>query len=255
MADKYDKEKISADYIFLSPPWGVIKYKKSDVYSIRELMTPSINNIVKMSLKTAKKIMFYLPRTLILEELFDIIYEITKNDRIFFDIHILKSANKIKALLIIFGEDIDKKVNKEDMLNYFQNEYQTFNISDSYIKVFLALRKILGTFRLFKIEYQIRMNLLKDNFYSFENGTKNLAKEVIKTIFNSILTEQEKIKLKSLNLLPKGSKGNCLKTRETFPIGDSDSTMSSSTSDCSFSLIKIGWELKRIKEISFEIII
>ena len=30
----YDKIKVKADYIFLSPPWGGISYKKSEVYSI-----------------------------------------------------------------------------------------------------------------------------------------------------------------------------------------------------------------------------
>ena len=46
-------------------------------------MTPNIYDIVKMSLKVSKHIMFYVPRTLLLEELFDILSEINKSDRIF----------------------------------------------------------------------------------------------------------------------------------------------------------------------------
>ena len=114
----YDKIKVKADYIFLSPPWGGISYKKSEVYSIKESMTPDISEIIKVSLKIVKYIMFYVPRTLMLNELFQIISQINKNERLFFDIHILKSANKIKALLIIFGYDINKKIKESDIEEY-----------------------------------------------------------------------------------------------------------------------------------------
>jgi trimethylguanosine synthase len=110
------KGKLKVDYVFLSPPWGGIKYKDSDVYSIKELMTPNIYDIIKTSLNIAKNIIFYLPRTLILDELFNILSSILNDqtpgsgDRIYFDVHVLKSAKKTKALLIIFGHDI-KEVN------------------------------------------------------------------------------------------------------------------------------------------------
>jgi len=104
--------KLKVDYVFLSPPWGGIKYKESDVYNIKELMTPNIYEIIKTSLSISKNIVFYLPRTLILDELFEILSSILNNqnigtgDRIYFDVHVLKSAKKIKALMIIFGHDI-----------------------------------------------------------------------------------------------------------------------------------------------------
>ena len=229
-------------------------------------MTPNIYDIVRMSLKTAKKIMFYLPRTLILEELFDIIYEITNNDRIFFDIHILKSANKIKALLIIFGEDIDEKIKKEDLTEYFKNEYQNYNLTESDIKVFHALRKILGTFRLIKIENKIRNDYLDEEVAAFEDGSKSLPKEVFKNIFNNILTEQEKIKIKSWNLFPKGSKGSLTRKEPREPAKNMEinttgnlistiSVLSNCTAATSFNLIKMCSNLKRIKEISFEILV
>ena len=88
--NNYPDEKVFADYIFLSPPWGGIQYKNSEVYSIKNLMTPSIYDIIKMCLKISKYIMFYVPRTLLLEELFNIIYDITGNDRLFFFFLFLK---------------------------------------------------------------------------------------------------------------------------------------------------------------------
>jgi len=98
----------------LSPPWGGTKYKESDVYNIKELITPNIYDIIKVSLNISRNIIFYLPRTLLLEELFEILSTILnlqdtgKGNRIFLDVHILKSEKKIKALLIIFGHDINE---------------------------------------------------------------------------------------------------------------------------------------------------
>ena len=145
----YDKIKVKADYIFLSPPWGGVAYKKSDIYSIKDSMTPDISEIIKVSLKIVKYIMFYVPRTLKLDELFGIISEINRNERLFFDIHILKSANKIKALLIIFGYDINKKVKESDIEEYLKYIYENFNLSDIYIKIFSAIAKTIGNYRFF----------------------------------------------------------------------------------------------------------
>jgi hypothetical protein len=82
-------------------------------------MTPNIYDIIRVSRSLAKNIIFYLPRTLMLFELFEIVSSVLNEEkqgngeRIFFDVHILKSAKKIKALMIIFGHDI-----KEVIINY-----------------------------------------------------------------------------------------------------------------------------------------
>jgi hypothetical protein len=78
-------------------------------------MTPNIYDIVRTSLKMAKNIIFYLPRTLMLDELFGIIKSVykemgMKTDKIYLDVHVLKSANKIKALMLILGHDINTDV-------------------------------------------------------------------------------------------------------------------------------------------------
>ena len=46
--EEYKPIKVKADYIFLSPPWGGINYKNSDVYSIKASMTPDISEIIKV---------------------------------------------------------------------------------------------------------------------------------------------------------------------------------------------------------------
>ena len=192
----YDKLVVKADYIFLSPPWGGVDYKKSDVYSIRESMTPSILDIIKVSLKIVKYIMFYIPRTLMLDELFGIISEINKSERLFFDIHILKSANKIKALLIIFGYDINKIIKENDIEEYLKYIYENSNLSDIYIKMLSAIAKTIGNYRFFENEIIFRNNMNE----KILDENVNIGQELYNYFFKTILTDEEKIKLKSLKI-------------------------------------------------------
>ena len=197
----YDKICVKADYIFLSPPWGGIQYKKNEVYSIKESMTPDISEIIKVSLKIVKYIMFYVPRTLMLNELFQIISQINKKNRLFFDIHILKSANKIKALLIIFGYDINNKIKENDIEEYLNYIYENSNLSDIYIKLLSAIAKTIGNYRFFENEIDFRKNMnerLKNKEEKIEDI--NVGKELYNFFYDNILTNAEKIKLKSLKI-------------------------------------------------------
>jgi hypothetical protein len=61
-------------------------------------MKPSIYDIIRKSLHIAKNIIFFLPRTLLLIELFDIIKTAyaemgIKTDRIYLDVQIFRSAS------------------------------------------------------------------------------------------------------------------------------------------------------------------
>ena len=262
-----------ADYIFLSPPWGGVKYKSSDVYSIKNLMTPSIFDIVRVSLNVSKKIMFYLPRTLLLEELFDILSDIMNKDshgsgdRIFFDVHILKSANKIKAQLIIFGNDIGSSIKEEDLTEYLEFRYE--NITERSLKILNAIAKIVGNFKFLQTETFLRKN-------SQCEITEDLLSAIIKYDFTKILSEQEKIKLKSLNILHSKHKikkveslpknyienskhsSNNSKAQKNLYFHDTNSSENHSTSTTSSNgsrgqlLLKPTWNLEMKNEITFE---
>ena len=162
-------------------------------------MKPDISDIIKMSLKVSKYIMFYLPRTLMLEELFEIISEINHEDRLFFDVHILKSANKIKALLIIFGYDINKIINKKDVEDYINHFYSIYNFNENVIKILIAIAGIIGNFRFFKGEIEFRRDLIKNEMKNFREKKENVGKEIISFFYYNIMNEHEKIKLKSYN--------------------------------------------------------
>ena len=163
-------------------------------------MSPDISEIIKVSLRIVKYIMFYVPRTLTLEELFGIISEIKGSNRLFFDIHILKSANKIKALLIIFGYDIDKKIGEKEIDEYLKYIYENFNIKEIYIKILSAIAKIIGNYRFLQNEINFRNNLCEDTKNENLEESFNVGKELFNYFYQLVLTDKEKIKLKSLKI-------------------------------------------------------
>ena len=103
-----------AEYIFLSPPWGGVEYKDSEYYSMKHMITPNIFEILRVCLSIGRKIIFYLPRTVLIGEIFEIIHDVMKStystqdiqNNMFLDVHILNSANKIKAVMVIFGNEM-----------------------------------------------------------------------------------------------------------------------------------------------------
>ena len=192
--------KVTADYIFLSPPWGGINYKNSDIYSIKASMTPDISEIIKVSLRIVNYIMFYVPRTLMLKELFEIISEIKDTERLFFDVHILKSANKIKALLIIFGYDIDQKIKEKEIDEYLNYIYENFNLNEIDIKIISAIAKIIGNYRFLQNEINFRKSIWEEYNNDSVDKSFNVGKELFNYFFKLVLTDQEKIKLKSLKI-------------------------------------------------------
>ena len=188
------KNKIKADYVFLSPPWGGPDYKFSTVYSIKKYMKPDIIDIVRVSLSVSKNILFYLPRNLDLDELFDICSEI-KNEieansgkNLFFDVKILKSNDRIKTLLIIFGHNINEVFTKADLESFIEKYYN--KIEDSFINYLYSMINIIGCYRFFKAEYNYRKNISKGPGLSY----------LLAYIKNHTLTEKEKLKLSLLSI-------------------------------------------------------
>ena len=163
-------------------------------------MTPDISEIIKVCLRIVKYIMFYVPRTLMIEELFEILSQIKGAKRLFFDIHILKSANKIKALLIIFGYNIDKKICEKEIDEYLEYIYETFKLNEIYIKIISTIAKIIGNYRFFENEINFRKNLYEEYENNNLSENFNVGKELFNYFFKSVLTDQEKIKLKSLKI-------------------------------------------------------
>lgn len=185
--------KIKADYVFLSPPWGGVKYKDSNVYSIKKLMTPDIFEIVKVSLSIAKKILFYVPRNLDIEELLEVVstiknkFEKGTGDKLCFDFKILKSNSKIKALLIIFGYELDEMIKDFDIQNYLLRNYEFVNLDNS--KIIKGIIENIGYLRFFENEF----------FYKTAFSVGKNINFLVKFFMNNVLNnlEKNKVKLKS----------------------------------------------------------
>ena len=159
------KNKIKADYIFLSPPWGGTEYKKSEIYSIKKFMHPDITEIIRVSLNVADNILFFLPRNLDLDELFDLCSTIRNEIKegsgknLFFDIRIIKSNNRIKSLLIIFGHHIKDYFSKHKLENFLKKYYE--KIEEKTINNLYSAIKTIGLYRFFREEYIYRTTISK----------------------------------------------------------------------------------------------
>ncbi len=78
------------------------------------MIRPNIYEIIRVCLSIARNIIFYLPRTILLEEFYEILSNCLgkqHSEIIYTDIHILNSANKVKAVMLFFGPDINKVYN------------------------------------------------------------------------------------------------------------------------------------------------
>ena len=186
------KNKIKADYIFLSPPWGGTEYKNSNVYSIKKFMYPDITDIIRVSLNVANNILFFLPRNLDLDELFDLCSQV-KNEikegagkELFFDIQIIKSNNRIKSLLIIFGHNIKDYFSRHKLEKFVERYYGTKDSKN--IDYLYSVIKIIGHFRFFKEEYIYRTEKSKDSKLS----------ELSEYIKNNCLSENEIKKINNI---------------------------------------------------------
>ena len=128
-------------------------------------MYPDITDIVRVSLNVADNILFFLPRSLDLDELFSICSEV-KNEmeensgkRLFFDIQILKSNGRIKSLLIIFIHDVNKTFRRDNLEDFLNKHYK--HVNDTYINNLYSIINTIGCFNFFKEEYLYRTSKSK----------------------------------------------------------------------------------------------
>ena len=193
-----NKEKV--DYVFLSPPWGGPEYKNDNVYSLKKWITPDIDIIIEKSIKISKNIILYLPRNTDFEELANIIYKYDKetiealNNTILFDIKYLKSASKIKAILVLYGprfNSIKIKLVKQYLINSIFKKNSN-KINQNKIRKQLNILKVIGYSEYIRnlVEYK---NLKKD--FSGNIFLENLEKFFLE----NIMDEEEKIEYENLN--------------------------------------------------------
>ena len=174
----------------MSPPWGGVEYKDSETYSIKEMMKPSIFEIIRVCLSIAKNIIFYLPRTILLEEFYEILSTCLGKEFeiIYTDIHILNSANKIKAIMLVFGQDINK-VSYKDITKYIKTKYKSTQDSQ-----FSQINNIMKTIGITKF-------LKNENLFSKIGNSLKKTEDVINYFKEKVLSSTDLNKIKLLESL------------------------------------------------------
>lgn len=94
------------------------------------MITPNIFEIIRVCLSIGRKIIFYLPRTILIGEIFEILQDVVKStnrekdfqSHMYLDIHILNSANKIKAVMLIFGNELKEVILQKIILYRFRKK-------------------------------------------------------------------------------------------------------------------------------------
>ena len=112
---------ITSDYVFLSPPWGGSAYKADTNFTLKKWITPDIEEIIKHALTLSHNLIFYLPRNTPVMELVEYLVKydestIKENDcTLYVGVRYLYSANKVKAMLVLYGEKFNMVTVKEIM--------------------------------------------------------------------------------------------------------------------------------------------
>lgn len=201
---------------------------------MKEKITPNIVDILNKSKKLAGSIVLYLPRSIDLDELFDILIDCNligcnSNDSDDYynseviDIELLVSSNKIKAVLVSIGENYSR-LSVGNIRKFLKTE--NFNLNEHYIDQFVKIIKEIGFERfiiscincfidedsnhsylqlnLNEVDFNINTSNIKKiyNILSKNNPSKEL--QLIKYIQDFEMTEEE---LNNYNIL-KNTKDN-----------------------------------------------
>ena len=190
-----------SDFIFLSPPWGGIEYKNDDNFMLKKWIQPDIEEIIKHSLKLSQNLIFYLPRCTKINELTEYIYKYDKkfiddNEKnIYLDVQYLISANKIKALLVLYGEKFNN-IQIKDIRKYFKENYKIKG-NNKDIKIIISIAKILGANKFLNYCEKFNQNFLQGNLNDKVNENiilnylkNNMTKEELEELENEIKSKE-----------------------------------------------------------------
>ena len=178
-------DNFKCDYIFLSPPWGGSNYKDDNNFSLKNWIHPDIGLIINKALTISNNIIFYLPRNTDLKELCDILYDVHSYidddyyGTFFLDVKYLCSANKIKAILVLYGTNFSPVKIKEVKLfikSKFIKSYVPYKDNFILISKLVNAARCLGINVFYKEAYVF---LKKNNMIINHKKNFNTTKEII----------------------------------------------------------------------------
>ena len=186
------EEKI--DYIFLSPPWGGKDYINDKEFTLKKWVKPDIEKIIEKSLSLCNNLIFYLPRNTNINELINYIFKYDKNnienDFIYFEEIMLNSANKIKAILILYGKDFNH-VNFSDIKLFLCNNVFNKKISKVNSNKIKNIIKVIGFDKFIKILFDELDIDLKEDKLIINNKNNLKVNKIIQFFIKKIFDENE----------------------------------------------------------------
>ena len=180
---------VTSDYVFLSPPWGGSAYKADMNFTLKKWITPDIEEIIKHALTLSHNLIFYLPRNTPVMELIEYLVKydestIKENDNtLYVDVRYLYSANKVKAMLVLYGEKFNMVTVKEIMWYVKEGRICGKGEKDKRSrKCISAIARCIGGNRFLR-----EVKVYKDNN---DNNEVNVE-ELIKYMVDNVMDEDE----------------------------------------------------------------
>ena len=177
---------IKSDYLFLSPPWGGEEYKNDEHFSLKKWIHPDIEKIISHSFELSNNLILYLPRNTNINELAELLYKYDKEnidsnyDCLYLDVQYIYSANKIKAMVVLYGDEFNSVTIKEIRL-YISEMFKNENMNKDKLRRMINMAKCLGACRFFK------------ELFIFKEQNKNgKSDKFMKYIENQVMDKEDK---------------------------------------------------------------
>ena len=94
------------DVVFLSPPWGGIDYVYQEEYLLKDNIFPDISKMIKKAFQISERVIFSLPRNIIINELIELLVDSLDGviiDRASIEIEKMHLNNKFIMTHVLFG--------------------------------------------------------------------------------------------------------------------------------------------------------
>ena len=112
------------DVAFVSPPWGGLGYKDESVFSLKNQITPDIDEILNKLKETAcDEFCFYMPRNISYYEMCDMIANHWDIKTVNITFEKLHSANKVKAILVTFKPE-EGNLESQELSKYLEARFK-----------------------------------------------------------------------------------------------------------------------------------
>lgn len=94
------------DLVFLAPPWGGLDYVNQKKYYLKDNILPDISEMIRKAFKISEKVIFSLPRNIIINELIGLLVDSLDGvivDRASIEIENMYLNNKFIMTHVFFG--------------------------------------------------------------------------------------------------------------------------------------------------------